>query len=1545
MTDIGEKIAVTTITPEEDPKYHFAELQICYPNGTPYFADENFDVFMSIDGDERAAQTNFESSVNQCLLEPGSQVEFDIEPSIDDHIAETRQKIKEALDVILDKEREEKKILDSTLDQEGWLSRKLILTGAFMAGVGDGVVGIFEFVGDTAELVYDAAWYKNQVLIANNLEAAWETYFRNGDVDDFFNSVGEKNVEDFAEAFGVTPQQLKQQIADAYHIFNFIMDDPETRDILLQFALDYAQAQAKVEIARMSGSAAFEIILAAILAVTTGGAGNAAQAGAKVKHFQYFKKLAEHLRKLVGQLKKKAAKVKLKGKLDKKIQHKVEVPKAQKIDVEQPKKPKDSSSNKNSNSNADSAQSQTGQNQSQTQNTSQDSGGSKTQNTDEPGKNKQGEVCSPDNKACTGAEPINLLTGEEMLTLEDFTLPGPLTLSWSRTYKSSNPDNCGLGYGWTHSFSEHLEIKSNRVDFHTNEARIVSFPLPAVGSSSVNRFEKLSIHRTRDNCFEIASTDAELKITKHFERLETTSQLAPTRIEDSYGNHFILTYQGNRLDRIEAQYGEFWQLEYNDQNTLASVHRVFEDGSSKTLVEYHYNNHNDLTKAFDANGNYERYAYRNHLIAQRKLKSGYKLHFKWDSTDHHARCLEQYGDKINGQATYHYRFKWDKNNRRVAMTDTRGGTECYQFNQQGLPIYHRSPEGSETHTQYDNLGNITAIKTPNGHFQKYTYDEQQRLIIFTDPLGHKHEFKRNDAGAVTDIYDPMGNRWQRTLNSKGAVCKQINPLGETLNFSYNTLGLINSVTNAEGNSWHYIWDNKGKITAIKDPLGRHTRYSYNAEGKLAKITYPDFLTSEFEFDDAGSCLFIKERDGKTSRFEYNELGLITKITDHNNRITQYSYDGLSQIVRKVDSKGHILRYQYDGERNLVGLTNQNGEQYKLVYDLDERLIQEVGFDGRIQEYHYDAEGNLIGKADISRDRKTSLNEIVFKRDVNGQLLEQAQLNPNGIHRLNRFEYDALGRLVKAENKQRQLKWAFDAAGRITEDHQDQYVIKHRYNKSGVKTQSILPSGDTVDYTYNLLNQFSGLNFNGQSVTQVQHDVFGREIARQHGNQLSTEYRYDPQGRLIAQRTGKQSAKGQFKAVSHRRLNYNNQGLLQQIEDKLRGKIQYHYDALDRLVQVDGPNPEQIIHDPAGNILSTQGDTKITGSMSEKGNRLNHFSDQHFTYDDLGNRFSTRRGKGQSQITQFCYDALNQLQSVETEDLKTTYAYDPLGRRISKQTDQKRVEFLWMGDILLSETTQVAEASHSKTYLFQPGTFEPIAFVQDKQIYHYHLDHLGTPQEITNSKGKLVWAASYRAYGNLAIAHKDEVENNLRFQGQYFDEETGLHYNRFRYYDPNCGRFINQDPIGLLGGLNNYLYVPNPTGWVDPFGLTAKPGDCPKNKKTTYWGDSRRDAFREAKKDARIPLSQHPDKISRVPLDDGYGNKILNKDGNIIEVRQYHYKNIDGNEIVIQEHSLGHTKATAGHGKEPHFNVRKVDENTGEVLNTSSVSGTHGHYNF
>ncbi|MEG8136959.1 RHS repeat-associated core domain-containing protein, partial [Escherichia marmotae] len=143
---------------------------------------------------------------------------------------------------------------------------------------------------------------------------------------------------------------------------------------------------------------------------------------------------------------------------------------------------------------------------------------------------------------------------------------------------------------------------------------------------------------------------------------------------------------------------------------------------------------------------------------------------------------------------------------------------------------------------------------------------------------------------------------------------------------------------------------------------------------------------------------------------------------------------------------------------------------------------------------------------------------------------------------------------------------------------------------------------------------------------------------------------------------------------------------------------------------------------------------------------------------------------------------------------------------------------------------------SRLYIYSDqGSYEPLARVDKagkegpNRILYFHTDVNGAPEEMTDSDGKIVWETGYQVWGNT-IQEKDHgrVEQNLRYQGQYLDRETGLHYNLHRYYDPDVGRFIVTDPIGLAGGLNLYAYAPNPLGWIDPLGLSAA-SDLPQLK--------------------------------------------------------------------------------------------------------------------
>ena len=169
-----------------------------------------------------------------------------------------------------------------------------------------------------------------------------------------------------------------------------------------------------------------------------------------------------------------------------------------------------------------------------------------------------------------------------------------------------------------------------------------------------------------------------------------------------------------------------------------------------------------------------------------------------------------------------------------------------------------------------------------------------------------------------------------------------------------------------------------------------------------------------------------------------------------------------------------------------------------------------------------------------------------------------------------------------------------------------------------------------------------------------------------------------------------------------------------------------------------------------------------------------------------------------------------------------YRYDSLGRRVAKQSEingiKEQKRFLWQGLRMLREETP----EQSILYFYEPDSYAPLARVDQaeggaQKVYYFHTDQIGTPLEVSNSEGEIVWQATYRSWGAIEQLTINEVEQNLRFQGQYLDTETGLHYNTFRYYDSGVGRFVTQDPIGLDGGFKLYSYVPSPTGWIDPWG--------------------------------------------------------------------------------------------------------------------------------
>ncbi|HDS1130715.1 TPA: RHS domain-containing protein [Stenotrophomonas maltophilia] len=288
-----------------------------------------------------------------------------------------------------------------------------------------------------------------------------------------------------------------------------------------------------------------------------------------------------------------------------------------------------------------------------------------------------------------------------------------------------------------------------------------------------------------------------------------------------------------------------------------------------------------------------------------------------------------------------------------------------------------------------------------------------------------------------------------------------------------------------------------------------------------------------------------------------------------------------------------------------------------------------------------------------------------------------------------------------------------------------------------------------------------------------------------------------------------------------------------------------YRILDAVVVVQCVQPEPHGEDQEctgnhrGCRRSEQGSgCQCSGIAERRGNnRIKRWRDQEYRYDPWGNLIEKRSGQGKLQS--FSYDCENRLVRAETVvngkfESTGQYRYDSLGRRVAKQAEingeveQKR--FLWQGLRMLREETP----GQSILYLYEPGSYAPLARVdqvegEEQQLYYFHNDQIGTPLELTDSDGKIVWQVTYRSWGAVEHLSVNEIEQNLRFQGQYLDSETSLHYNTFRFYDPMLGRFITQDPVGLFGGNNLYQYAQNPQSWIDSLGLACDKWDVSSHK--------------------------------------------------------------------------------------------------------------------
>ncbi|WP_085702937.1 RHS repeat-associated core domain-containing protein [Pseudomonas sp. B15(2017)] len=1047
------------------------------------------------------------------------------------------------------------------------------------------------------------------------------------------------------------------------------------------------------------------------------------------------------------------------------------------------------------------------------------------QNAPEQSKNPADQPAQCSGKTCSNGEPVSMVTGEELLTLTDGELCGLLRLEWTRLYRSSavEIDN-RLGHGWSHSLSHSLQFDDGGVLWTDNENRRTRFPMPTQQRPTI-------INSLAESVIYLGDAPDELILNQSIEadRFYHFRADRLTKISDSYGNQVHISYDlVGRIQRIDNGAGRSLFFRYDDRHIISVDHQqqraeYNERGERQdpwltiqNLVTYRYNARNQLVSASNAAGETEHYRYNDqHVILERQLAGGASFFWEWEREGKLSRCVRHWANYSQLEA----RYEWDDKGT-VTVHNADGSELVYVHDENARLVSQTTADGAETQNAYDDQGRLVAVKDPMGAITEYQYSDAGRLIAVFPPEDEPTHYNYFN-GQLVEVKRGKA-RWQYSRNPQGDITQQIDPNGNETNFTYDQKGRLLEVQHQDGSRHQLGWNNLGQLLEERLPDGGQRKYRYDALGR--QITRQDEFgaITHYQWDAVDRLTQITLPGGATRAFTYNPYGRVTAERDELGRITRYEYaDNLHLVSRRINPDGSQLRYRYDNAGLLLTeIENERGEHYKLDYYSNGLIQQETGFDGRRTAYEYDLNGQLLKKTEFGDDGSELVTE--YQRDAAGRLLVKTLADGEEIH----YSYDALGRLVNVDDGHWPLAYEYDVQDRLITEHQGWGTTRYEYDSVGQLSHCRLPDGSTLDYRHLSGGRLSSIDLNGSRLTSHQFNA-GREQQRQQGLLLS-QYQYDEQGRLQAH-----SVSQREKNLFLRRYNYDANGNLAGIDDSRKGSRSYHYDPLDRLISVRGATPESFAHDPAGNLLG-QNNEGTANLANVKGNRLMMQGDRHYDYDAYGNLIRERRGTGQKLVTEYRYDCQHRLIGASLPGGSTaSYKYDAFGRRIEKTVDGHTTEFLWQGERLIAESGE----NRYRTYIYEPGSFRPLAMLDGEgprkaTPFYYQLDHLGTPQELTDYSGEIMWSAKYRAYGNLVALDVSEIDNPLRFQGQYFDAETGLHYNRHRYYNPGTGRFLTPDPIKLAGGLNNYQYVPNPTGWVDPLGLEGCPQPGESKPETT-----------------------------------------------------------------------------------------------------------------
>ncbi|MEU6848542.1 RHS repeat-associated core domain-containing protein [Actinacidiphila alni] len=1040
-----------------------------------------------------------------------------------------------------------------------------------------------------------------------------------------------------------------------------------------------------------------------------------------------------------------------------------------------------------------------------------------------------GETSRMLKKLFTCGDPIDMATGEMVMGATDVELPGVLPLVLERTHRTGFRGGRWFGPSWASTLDQRLTADDQGVRFTTADGMTLDYPVPDADRPVLpvtGPQWPLSWDGTPGGTMTVAQPESGL--TLHFRPLPDRSpaELPLAAVTDRNDNHITYHYDDAGHPTEAVHHAGYRVGITTADGRITALHLLSDPDRPQLLAFGHtggrlttvtnssglpltfgYDDADRITTWQDRNATHYGYTYDTAGRCVRTTGTDGILAYTYRYDDR-TRTTEAV-DSLGHTTTYAFNDRcqllretdplghtthrtWDTRDNLLTLTDPLGRTTAYRYDTDGNPTGITHPDGTVATVEYEGSRLPGTITQPDGGTWRYTYDERGNQRTVTDPTGSTTEFERDRRGALVSVTDALGGVQQRVEND--------------------ATGVPVALTDATGAVVRLDRDSFGRIRAVTSPAGEVTALAWTVEGLLSRRVLPDGATDQWVYDGEGNTVEHRGPDG---------------------RVTHYAVSGMDSTTGRTGPDGAGYTYTYDTERRLTSVVNPLGLTWTYERDPVGRVIRETDFDGRSVEYVHDAAGQLVERVNGAGERTR------YERDAMGRAVEV-----RAGASLSTYAFDAVGRTVRAVNEDCDLVLARDAAGRVVAETGNGRTVAVEYDLLGRRTGRVTPSGARSRWEYDAANSPVALRGAAGTVA-FGYDGAGRETERRAGDRPFLEQEWDGAGRLVAQTVRGAGPSGA--AAQRRSYAFGADGYLTAIGEA-SAERRLTTDAAGRIVAVDGDGWfQQYTYDGAGNLTSagssdpgSRSETEPTTVGSEyAGMRPRRLGRTRYTYDAQGRLTERIRSllSGGSKRWTYTWDAEDRLVGVTTPDGAIwRYRYDALGRRIAKERlgadgeVRERTDFTWYETQLVEECTASGDTVTTTTWDWSPDGEAPVAQTErsalrdapdeeiDRRFYAIVTDLIGTPTELIGDDGRVHRQGRATVWGAPLAPAQDGAHCPLRFPGQYADPETGLHYNHYRYYDPEAARYLSPDPLGLAPAPNNYAYVHNPTLWSDPLGL-------------------------------------------------------------------------------------------------------------------------------